>query len=125
MSDEWLADLKKFGTNHEKPFLERAPALIVVFKKVYEIDGKGEKSSNYYVQESVGLATGFLLMALHHAGLVALTHTPSPLNFLSEILKRPINERPFLLIPVGYPAENTLVPNLKRKELDDFVVNYK
>lgn len=125
MSDEWLEDLKKFGTNHEKPFLATAPALIVVFKRIYEIDANGTKQNNYYVQESVGLATGFLLMALHNAGLVALTHTPSPLNFLSDVLKRPANERPFLLIPVGYPAENTMVPNLKRKDLKDFVVNYK
>lgn len=125
MSDEWLEDLKKLGTNHEKPFLETAPALIVVFKRIYEFDEKGAKQNNYYVQESVGLATGFLLLALHNAGLVALTHTPSPLNFLSKILKRPLNERPFLLIPVGYPLENTQVPNLERKPLADILVNYK
>ncbi|MBK6902155.1 MAG: nitroreductase family protein [Saprospirales bacterium] len=123
MSDEWLDDLKTLGTNWEKPFLETAPYLIVVFKKSWEQAG-AEKLKNYYVMESVGLATGFLLAALHYAGLVALTHTPSPMNFLQEILKRPENEKPFLLIPVGYPAENAEVPDISRKSLEEVLVRY-
>lgn len=123
MSAEWLADLAQFETNWEKPFLEIAPWLIVVFRRIYELEA-GEKKNNYYVNESVGLATGLLLSAIHKAGLVALTHTPSPMNFLSKILKRPENERPFLLIPVGYPAENTRVPDLKRKPLQEIAEFY-
>ena len=123
MSDEWLKDLKPFETDWNKPFLEVAPWLIVVFKKVYDLEEE-QKKTNYYVNESVGLATGFLLSAVHHSGLVALTHTPSPLNFLTKILNRPKNERPFLLIPVGYPPENAKVPNLKRKSLDEVMVVY-
>ncbi|MDX2250613.1 MAG: nitroreductase family protein [Bacteroidia bacterium] len=118
MTEEWLVDLKVFGTNWEKPFLEIAPWLIVVFRRAYEIEN-GEKRNNYYVQESVGLATGFLLAAIHHAGLVALTHTPSPMNFLTGILQRPENERPFLLIPVGYAAPDATVPLLERKPLQE------
>ena len=123
MSEEWVKDLYPFETDWNKPFLEIAPALIVVFKRVYEeIDGK--KRNNYYVNESVGLATGVLLSAIHNAGLVALTHTPSPMNFLSEVLKRPENERAFLLIPVGYPPDDAKVPDLKRKGLDEIAVYY-
>jgi iodotyrosine deiodinase len=124
MSDEWLEDLKHLQTDWHKPFLEIAPYLIVVFKKAYDLNDDGSKSNNYYVSESVGLACGFLLAAIHHAGLIALTHTPSPMNFLSKILNRPENERPFLLIPVGYPAEETYVPELKRKHLNDIAVYY-
>lgn len=124
MSEEWLDDLKKLQTDWHKPFLEDAPFLIVVFKKVYDVLPTGEKRNNYYVTESVGIACGFLLAAIHHAGLVALTHTPSPMNFLSKLLNRPENERPFLLIPVGYPAKETLVPHLKRKELNEIVAVY-
>jgi nitroreductase len=123
MSREWLDDLKKFGTDWRKPFLETAPWLIVVFRKSYDLE-KGAKRNNYYVAESVGIACGFLLMAIHHAGLAALTHTPSPMNFLSKILKRPANEKPFLLIPVGYPAEETWVPDLKRKRLTEISAFY-
>lgn len=123
MSPAWLKDLEQFGTNWQKPFLEKAPYLIVVFKKVYDIDGEG-KMTNYYVNESVGLATGFLLMALHMSGLHTLTHTPSPMNFLLKILKRPGNERPFLLIPVGYPEKEHRVPNLTKKNLDEFLKEY-
>jgi len=123
MSEEWLKDLEPFGTDWNKPFLEIAPWLIVVFKKVYDLE-EDQKSTNYYVNESVGLATGFLLSAIHHSGLVALTHTPSPLNFLTKILDRPKNERPFLLIPVGYPPENAKVPDLERKPLDEVMVVY-
>ncbi|MEQ8323655.1 MAG: nitroreductase family protein [Vicingaceae bacterium] len=123
MSETWLEDLKKFGTNWEKPFLERAPYLIVIFKKAYDRDESGKKQ-NYYVNESVGLAAGFLLAALHRAGLHTLTHTPSPMNFLTEILERPANERPFLLIPVGYPSSHLEVPNLQRKTLNEILVEY-
>ena len=124
MSEEWLDDLKAIGTDWHKPFLENAPWLIVVFKKIYDLQ-TGEKRNNYYVNESVGLACGFLLSAIHQVGLVALTHTPSPMNFLAEVLDRPDNERPFLLIPVGYPDDNIYVPDLKRKSLDEIAVFYE
>lgn len=123
MTDEWLEDLAPLGTDWHKPFLEVAPWLIVVFKRAYE-EVHGKKKNNYYVLESVGLATGFLLAAIHHAGLAALTHTPSPMNFLTSVLKRPENERPFLLIPVGYPSEDCSVPDLKRKELSEVMIRY-
>lgn len=125
MSEEWLRDLEPFGTDWHKPFLEHAPWLIVVFKKAYEIDSNGEKRKCYYVNESVGLATGFLLAAIHNAGLVTLTHTPSPMNFLQKILHRPDNERPFLLLPVGYPAGDAEVPDLKRKSLEEVTVFFE
>ena len=124
MTQAWLKDLEAFGTNWEKPFLERAPWLIVVFRRIYELVD-GTKHNNYYVNESVGLATGFLLQAIYNAGLVALTHTPSPMNFLAQLLQRPENERAFILIPVGYPEENTQVPDLKRKSLDDISVFFE
>jgi iodotyrosine deiodinase len=124
MSEEWLQDLRPLQTDWQKPFLETSPYLIIVFKKAYDILPDGKKRNNYYVNESVGIACGFLLTAIHHAGLVALTHTPSPMNFLTKILKRPENERPFLLIPVGLPAEVTFVPKLKRKQLEDIAVYY-
>lgn len=114
MGDKWLNDLKKFDTNHIKPFLEIAPWLIVLFKKPYDVV-EGEKKKNYYVQESVGIAAGFLISAIHQAGLVTLTHTPSPMNFLSTILQRPEEEKAFLLLPVGYPAAGATVPDISRK----------
>lgn len=117
MNEEWLKDLEPLGTDHNKPFLEIAPWLIVVFKKTYNLDKEGNRTSNYYVNESVGLASGFLLTAIHHAGLVALTHTPSPMNFLTELLERPKNEKPYLLIPVGHPIDNTYVPKLERRPI--------
>ena len=123
MSDRWLKDLKPFGTDHIKPFLEIAPWIIVVMKRSYELVD-GEKKNNYYATESVGLATGFLLAAIHNAGLVALTHTPSPMNFLTKVLNRPANEKPFLLIPVGYAASDAEVPTLKRKSLEEMTVFY-
>ncbi len=124
MSDEWLEDLQPFATDWHKPFLELAPYLIVVFRKAYDLLPDGTQRKNYYVQESVGIACGMLLAAIHHAGLVALTHTPSPMNFLQNILQRPENERPFLLIPVGYPADDAQVPNLQRKEKADVITIY-
>ncbi len=125
MGEEWLQDLAPIGTDWQKPFLEIAPYLIVIFKRIYELDEEQNKQNNYYVNESVGLAAGLLLAAIHEAGLVALTHTPSPMNFLSKILARPANERPFLLIPVGYPAEEVYVPQLTRKKLPDISVFYE
>jgi len=124
MPQEWLDDLAPIGTGWQKPFLEIAPYLIIVFKRSYEFEGNGHKHQNYYVTESVGIACGFLLAAIHHAGLVALTHTPSPMNFLCKILNRPENEKPFLLIPVGYPADECWVPDLRRKELNEIVQFY-
>lgn len=124
MPPEWLDDLKPLQTDWHKPFLEIAPYLIVVFKKTYDLSPEGAKKTNYYVAESVGLACGFLLSAIHNAGLVALTHTPSPMNFLTKLLKRPENERPFLLIPVGYSTEDTYVPHLKRKPLEKIATYY-
>jgi iodotyrosine deiodinase len=124
MSSEWLDDLKPLGTDWRKPFLETAPFLIVIFKHSYELREKKQKKNNYYVQESVGIATGFLLAAIHNAGLVALTHTPNPINFLSNILNRPENEKPYLLIPIGYTAEECWVPDIHRKELDEIAVFY-
>lgn len=113
-TEEWLKDLNKFGTDWNKPFLENAPALIIVFRQSYDNSGGGRRK-NYYVNESVGIACGFLLMALQNAGLVSLTHTPSPMGFLERILKRPKNEKAYLLIPVGFPAKNAEVPLLNKK----------
>ena len=112
---EWLDDLNQFGTDWNKPFLEEAPYLIVVFSKKFDINDDGTNTKNYYVSESVGIASGLLLTALHNAGLVTLTHTPSPMAFLSDILNRPPSEKPYLIIPVGFPSENAEVPNIKKK----------
>ncbi len=121
MSAEWLADLRPLATDWQKPFLEIAPWLLVVFAQTTG----SEKQKHYYVQESVGIACGFLLAAIHQAGLVALTHTPSPMGFLKKILDRPDHERPFLLIPIGYPAPECLVPDIHRKPLDEVAVFYE
>ena len=123
MPREWLDDLAPFGTDWHKGFLEKAPWLIVVFRRIYEVRN-GQKENNYYVNESVGIATGVLLSAIHNAGLVALTHTPSPMNFLGKILGRPDNEKPFLLLPIGYPAIGARVPDLKRKKMEEVLVFY-
>lgn len=123
MSDEWLKDLAVFDTNWKKPFLETVPWIIVVFKKAYDLEAD-QKKKNYYVNESVGIACGFLIAAIHQAGLVTLTHTPSPMNFLQKILDRPSNERPFLLLPVGYPAKDAVVPVLERKGKDEVIRYY-
>ncbi|MCC6817110.1 MAG: nitroreductase family protein [Saprospiraceae bacterium] len=124
MSEDWKKDLSYLGTDWKKEFLEIAPALIVVFRKPYDIVN-GQKRKNYYVQESVGLACGMLLVAIHNAGLVSLTHTPSPMNFLQEILARPENEKPFLLIPFGYPDEKVFVPDIHRKNMEQVLNWYK
>lgn len=121
MSEQWLRDLEPLGTDWHKEFLERAPALVVVFKERFGVkDGLTQK--HYYVEESVGIACGFLIVALHAAGLACLTHTPSPMNFLSRILRRPSNEVPYLLLPVGYPAEGVTVPSIERKPLEEVLV---
>ena len=121
--DEWLEALAPLGTDSHKDFLEIAPYLIVVFKIDYGIekqpDGGERRIKHYYVNESVGIACGMLLAALHHAGLATLTHTPNPMGFLSEILERPKNEKPFLLIPVGYPAEGVKVPDITKKTFEE------
>ena len=115
----WLSDLNKFGTDWHKEFLENAPYLIIVFKQIYDLND-GKKYKNYYVNESVGIACGFLLTAVHRAGLVALTHTPSPMGFLEKICERPQNERAFLLVPIGYPLKDAVVPDLQKKQYSDY-----
>lgn len=114
---EWLAALAPLGTDEHKPYLEQAPYLIVVFAQTYGLTPQGDKVKNYYVNESVGIATGMLIAALHMAGLVSLTHTPSPMGFLNRLLKRPVQERPFLLLVVGYPAETACAPDISKKPL--------
>ena len=117
-SGEWLKDLEPFETNWSKPFLETAPSLIVVFKKVYDVRKK-QRKKNYYVNESVGIASGILLAALHSSGLATLTHTPAPMGFLEGILQRPKNEKAFLLIPVGFPIKDAEVPRLTKKSFNE------
>jgi nitroreductase len=117
---DWLEALAPLGTDENKPFLETAPYLIAVFAERYGVAADGGRVQNYYVTESVGLATGLLITALHRAGLATLTHTPSPMGFLNQVLGRPANERPFLLLVVGYPAEDAVVPDISRKPLEDF-----
>lgn len=114
---EWLDALAPLGTDEHKPFLEAAPCLIAIFAQSYGLLPDGRKVKNYYVTESVGIATGMLVTAIHHAGLAALTHTPSPMGFLNEVLNRPSNERPFLLMVVGYPAADAVVPEITKKPL--------
>lgn len=118
-SERWLEDLAPLGTDADKPFLEIAPVLIVVFARRH---GATPDEQHYYVSESVGIASGFLLAALHHAGFATLTHTPSPMKFLNAILGRPSNERAYLLIPVGYPADGCRVPDIERKPLRDYLI---
>ena len=122
--DEWLAALEPLGTDEHKPFLEEAPALIVIFAENYGLDEEGNKVKNYYVSESVGIATGMLITALHHCGLATLTHTPSPMGFLRDILERPERERAFLILVVGYPAEGVEVPDITKKPLAEIATFY-
>lgn len=122
MPPEWLEALAPLGTTWRKPFLETVPWLVVVFAESYGLNQDGSKRKNYYVQESVGIACGFFIVALHHMGLVTLTHTPSPMGFLSKILERPENERPYILFPVGFPAADAQVPDLQRKSLEQVSV---
>ncbi len=125
MSERWKKDLAPLGTDMNKPFLEEAPWLVIAFKKVYEFGENKEKHTNYYVNESIGIACGMLISAIHNAGLVTLTHTPSPMNFLAKILNRPANERAFLLLPIGYPKSEVYVPDITRKCLDEVAVFYE
>ena len=116
---EWLEVLEPLGTNEVKPFLEDASYLIAIFMKKYSVDSQNKISKHYYVHESVGIATGILITALHFSGLVTLTHTPSPMKFLNEILDRPKNEKPYLLLVVGHPTDKAIVPNIKKKKFDE------
>lgn len=116
---EWLDALAPLGTDEDKPYLESAPYLIAIFAQSHGLLPDGRKVKNYYVQESVGIATGMLITAIHHAGLVSLTHTPSPMGFLNEVLGRPAHEKPFLLLVVGYPAEHATVPDIHKKSLSE------
>ena len=118
-SDEWLQALAPLGTDANKAFLQHAPALIAIFLKKFTLDESGRKHKNYYTAESVGIATGILITALHNAGLATLTHTPSPMKFLSQILQRPDYERPYLLLVCGYPSDDATVPDIKRRPLDE------
>jgi nitroreductase len=119
--EEWLEALAPLGTGPEKPFLETAPFLIVIFAQNYSLTADGQKIKHYYVSESVGIATGILITAIHHAGLVSLTHTPSPMGFLNDVLDRPPNERAFLILVVGYPAAGAMVPDIQKKPLKEIV----
>src|ERR687885_2349170 len=121
-SQEYLDAIEPIGTDWNKPHITDAPYVIVVFEQAYGVEPDGTKRKHYYVRESVGIAVGFLLASLHAAGLATLTHSPSPMGFLSRILGRPENERPFILIPVGYPAEDAAVPDLERKPMDEIAV---
>ncbi|MEM8961355.1 MAG: nitroreductase family protein [Acidobacteriota bacterium] len=122
MPEEWLEALRPIGTDWQKPFLEVVPWIVVVFEELYGFDDEGNKRKNYYVPQSVGLACGLFIASLHNMGLATLTHTPSPMKFLSKILGRPKNEKPFILFPVGYPAAGVTVPDLRRKDLDEITV---
>lgn len=122
MPEEWLEALAPLGTGWEKPFLETVPWIVVVFEELYSFGPEGQKRKNYYPKESVGIACGLFLAALHRMGLATLTHTPSPMAFLSRLLGRPVNEKPFILFPVGFPAADCEVPDLARKPLDEIAV---
>lgn len=124
MSEEWLKALEPLGTDWHKPHLEEAPYLIVIFRQAYGLDAEGNKIKHYYVDESVGIATGLLIASLHQAGLATLTHTPSPMKFLAEILERPENERASMILTVGYPAENAKVPDIDKKSLDEIMIHF-
>ena len=119
MPEEWLDALAPLGTDWHKPYLEIAPWLVIVFEQTYGVDANGNRLKNYYVKESVGIACGLFITSLHQMGLATLTHTPSPMAFLSQILQRPANEKPYVLLPVGYPAADCHVPDLQRKTLDE------
>lgn len=122
MSEEWLKALMPMGTNWEKPFLETVPWIVVCFVQNYGFDQEGNKDKHYYVQESCGIACGMFISAIHNMGLTTLTHTPSPMRFLNDILDRPKNEKPYILFPVGFPAADATVPDLERKSLDEIAV---
>ncbi|MFT5290451.1 MAG: iodotyrosine deiodinase [Planctomycetota bacterium] len=125
ISDEWRGALEPLGTDANKPFLETVPAIVVLFRQVYGLDEGGNRSTNYYTQESVGIALGFFIAALQHAGLATLTHTPSPMGFLGELLGRPSNEKAYVLLPIGFPATDCCVPDITKKALGEIRVNFK
>ncbi|MFT4603270.1 MAG: iodotyrosine deiodinase [Arenicella sp.] len=125
MSERWLKDLAPLGTDEVKEFIDIAPWIIIVMKKSYGFDDDGSKSQNYYVNESVGIACGFLITAIHQAGLCTLTHTPSPMNFIAKALGRPENEKPYLLLPIGYAADDCEVPDIHRKPFDDIAIYFE
>ena len=124
MSDRWLKDLEPLETDHLKPHLEEAPVLIAVFRQAWQPDEEEGKKQNYYVQESVGIACGMLISALHESGIASLTHTPSPMDFLCDILDRPAHEKAFLLIPIGYPSKDCKVPDIARKSLEEIIAKF-
>jgi len=124
MSERWIKDLAHLGTDDVKEFIDIAPWIIIVLKKSYDFDENGEKTQNYYVNESVGIASGMLIAAIHNAGLVTLTHTPSPMNFIAKALGRPENEKPYLLLPVGYADDNCRVPDIYRKDFKDIAIYF-
>ena len=121
MPPEWLEALAPLGTDEHKPHITDAPWVVVAFKRSFELGADGQRAKNYYVEESVGIACGLFIAAVHHMGLCTLTHTPSPMGFLAQLLGRPANERPYLLMPVGYPAANAAVPAIRRKPLDEIL----
>ncbi len=123
MNEEWIDALRPFQTDANKEFLETAPALIILFRQAHGLDAEGNKIQHYYTNESIGIALGFLISALHQAGIASLTHTPSPLKFLEPLLSRPSNERAYMLLPVGYPSADCQVPDLERKALDEIRVD--
>lgn len=122
MPPEWIEALEPLGTDWRKPYLETVPWIVVVFEEVHGVQADGRPRKNYYVKESVGIACGLFVAALHHMGLATLTHTPSPMGFLREILGRPRHERPFILFPIGYPAPDAMVPDIARKPLEEVAV---
>ena len=124
MPDDWKAEIAKLGTSWQKPYLEDAPWLVVLFEQRYGIDSAGSRVKHYYAKESVGIAAGIFIVALHNMGLATLTHTPSPMAFLSKLLQRPDNERPFVLFPIGHPTRDCVVPRLRRKVLTDVSVEF-
>lgn len=125
MPDEWKNEIARLGTSWQKPYLERAPWIVVLFEQRYGVGSDGARIKHYYVKESVGIAAGIFIAALHNMGLVTLTHTPSPMAFLTKLLKRPPNERPFILFPAGYPERGSVVPQLERKPLDEILIRYQ
>lgn len=124
MPDDWKDEIARLGTSWQKPYLERAPWIVALFEQRYGVDGEGERRKHYYVKESVGIAAGMFIASLHSMGLATLTHTPSPMAFLTKLLERPANERPFILFPVGYPDPDSVVPRLQRKPLEQILVEY-
>jgi iodotyrosine deiodinase len=124
MPDDWKEEIARLGTSWQKPYLEDVPWIVVLFEQRYGIDPDGSHRKHYYVKESVGIAAGLFIAALHTMGLATLTHTPSPMVFLSRLLERPVNERPFVLFPIGHPADDCLVPQLERKALEDIMVDF-